>query len=373
MRIKTRLKLPFIFWMIFCLWACKEAQDKRLENTSIASSVEILRQIEEFSHDDLLLKRGNKMRIVGQDSMLIFDESTRNFVLFDLIENEVLWNQTIVLDGPNFFEIPAWDFTIENETLYVLSQNYFSSYRTINGLALKRISSSDINGWNSSFRIRTFELDNKGSVYFPITSYAGSVPGLVGNKKQSIIYKISSKGQLDSLPINAPNETLIYNKDLGYYNNFANHYLKVIGDSIIFNYEFSSNIYIYSLSRNELITKEIEPKLSPTKREPIRASDARGNSYKGPKFFPLYKLEDDGIFVRYHTNWEKGTGGSQVKKQYLMVFDNEFNVLDEIDISEEILWDNPVVSGNKIYFHKLNQEFEDRFQYVVYTVESVKE
>jgi len=53
-----------------------------------------------------------------------------------------------------------------------------------------------------------------------------------------------------------------------------------------------------------------------------------------------------------------------------MFFDAEFNVIDEIDISDEDVWE-PIVDGNKLYFRKVNQEFEDRFQYVVYTIEKV--
>ncbi|MEC7752796.1 MULTISPECIES: hypothetical protein [Roseivirga] len=355
--------------LLLSLWSCKETKDSFID-----SKLSLVRNEIELTHDSLLLKRVDKSSIVGRDSLLVFDNERRTFVLFDLTNKKPLWHFEAQITGPDFLNTPVFDMFLRKDGLYVLDRSYISVFDINSAKVKQRISSDEITNWNENFLIFSFEEGPDQSIYLPITDHAGVFPGLLAKKNNSIIYTYSKNGKLDSLPVSAPEESLLYDAERGYYNNFAAHHLNQIGELTIFNYEFSSTIYVYNNKTQQISAKNIEPKLSPSKRDPLSKEYIRnnigGNPYEGPRFFPVHYLPEIDIYLRYHSFYEKTTDGSALKKRYMMFFDAEFNVIDEIDISDEDVWE-PIVDGNKLYFRKVNQEFEDRFQYVVYTIEKV--
>ncbi len=340
---------------------------------SSGNEIQILENNLKISHGDLILARMSPKKVIAQDSLLIFDQQSSQFVIFDLQKKRPVWSLTLSKDGPNFLELPVLDTWFEEERLYVLSRLFFSVYDANNGNIITRLSAEEIKGWNDHYLLTSFVYQSDESILFAKHNRALRTPNAgIDDPTYSIVYKYSLKtNRLDSLNINNPPETLAYDPLQGYYTNYSKPYLQPIGDNLVFSFEFGSNIYEYNNLENSVQSIAAPSKYSSPFREPENPDIYRNSRaqyiYSGPKYFSILPLGDTGLFARAHGDWLKTTEGNNVRLRYLTILDSNFQVMKEVEINERV-WDHPFVMGNKVFFVTLDRELEDHFEFITYEV-----
>lgn len=320
-------------------------------------------------HGDLLLTRMGYDKAINKDSLLVYDDENYQFVIFDIQSKEPVWTLKLQPDGPNFLETPVSDAWYNSDKLYVLSKNYFSIYDANKGLLITRLSALDIKGWNEGYHLSSFVYQPEENILFVKQSMASIAPSYgVDDPTNSIVYRYSlTTKKLDSLKINNPSETLAYDPDQGYYTNYSEPYLQTRGDSLIFSFEFGSNIYLYTEAEQRVQTIAAPSEYSAPFREPENRNSYENNRveyiYSGPKYFSVSPLGGTSLFARSHGDYIKMPDGKNKRVRYLTILDKQFQVVKEIEIDERV-WDDPFVMGNTVFFIKLDRLMEDHFELI---------
>lgn len=348
--------------------SCTSDQDVPIRTVSLFESETVL------SHGDLLLSnRSSFNRIVGKDSLLIYDESSKKLVLLSLETKNPIWNLDVILDGPDFFDVPFYDAEIEGGKLFLLSGAYFSVY-SLTGKNLYRLGVKDLKGFRSEFMMYEFLLINSDEVLFTKIPYDAIQPNFKSQNTPNLffIYNITTK-ETKEVKAFSPKEALLDNKERGYYNDFAFHSLVLSSDSIIFNFRFSSDTHVYNMTTNRQATLATPSKFTQNLREPTlsgttsKPSEWIKYTYSGPKYSAMEMDSETQYIVRINTEFKTLVNGKKKNKKYLMVLSPSLEVLTEMEINEMIM-EPPLISNGKIYLRKTLQSQEDAYEFVTYEI-----
>jgi hypothetical protein len=298
----------------------------------------------EFSieHDgQLITNRFKYTKLIGEDSLIYFEQKDRLFYLFDL-KNKVL--KTFLqfdTEGPNFIESQILGFDRVGDYFAILSSNYIS-ISDIHGQVIKRKNINKLqNNWNDSnvSRVHHLATKNENELYLAQSPRAVLAPFQYDGNNPPIfaIYHIA-EDSLSYLPINSPDETLIKDDSKGYYGSDAEHFFTLNKESIIFNFEFSPSVYRYSLDNKELTRFEGKTTIFSEVAEPFPANRHRDPEYlvkrkmlSGTKFSNIVYDQVNEVYIRFasHKIYNEESRRSK-NRVYLQLFDKAFkNVLEE--------------------------------------------
>ena len=294
--------------------------------------------------DKIISNRSMFTKLIGEDSLLYYEQRDRNFYLFDL-KNRVLKDfLQFETDGPNFMENQVLDFERVGDQYAILSPNYIS-FSDKNGQILKR---KEINQFLNNVedatvsRINNFKALNENELYLSQSPRAVIMPFKYSEASQTPIFAIYhvNKDSLAHLPIYSPEETLIKDDTRGFYGTTSQHFFILKNNSIIFNFQFSPSIYRYSLKSKQLTQFDGKTTRFPETTEPFPANKYRDQQYlvkhmlrNGTRFSNIEYYAENGIYIRYAS---RKTFNEELKRSnyelYLQIFDSEFNNIIEQEV-----------------------------------------
>lgn len=363
-----------VFWptlaVILFVVSCSN-EPKNTENK--AASLKYLGEVA-LSHQDLLLSnRSSLNKVVGEDSLLIFDIQANQLILFNLQNRKPIHTINIVLDGPDFFDLPFLDATIRNDSIFILSQNYFSIY-DLEGKIKLRFDKDQLNNSNSLFHISDFQVMEQGDILFSKVPLEVMVDNFTSKEKPNLFFTIDTPtGSISEKPVFSPKESLIDDKDRGYYNDLAFHYMTVSNDSIIYSFPFMSEIFIYNLQTNDQTKIEVPSKFAENLRKPITVADNNDTKkwadyiYSSSKFSAIERDSKTGFFLRVSTQYKKISDGLSQSNKYITLIDNKLRKIEEIELADKV-FPNPIVSNGIVYLLKVDQPVEDAYTFIAYEI-----
>lgn len=314
-------------------------------------------------------------KVVGNDSLLVFDLKSLTLALFDLQKAQPVWSGQFGLDGPDFLDLPLFDIGIKGDTILVLSQQYLTLY-SLEGQVLNRYDKEVFEGLNSSFELRNFELLHN-TLIFPRIPIKVINPTAVTDSSTSIFYTFNLSSQKTrTLETDPPNEALLADPDQGYYHSFAEHQL-TIGDQLwTYNFPFSSKIYQIQEENHQNKVYQAKSELTSNIREPLSRNhtleELTEYFYSGSKFSKVHYDENTETFIRLHYEYGDTADGRKPLHKYLMVFDKNFVSRQEIRLSQEASV-NMFVSNGKVYVFKSSAyaDEENAFEIFVYAIRAI--
>lgn len=362
------------FWPILAIILLTASCRKEAENVkNKATSLKYLGEVV-LSHGDLLLSnRGALNKVVGQDSLLVYDQNSRQLVLIDLKKKIPIHTIAVTLDGPDFFDLPFLDATIRNDSIFILSQNYFSIY-DLEGKIKLRFDKDQLNNSNSLFHISDFQVMEQGDILFSKVPLEVMVDNFTSKEKPNLFFTIDTPtGSISEKPVFSPKESLIDDKDRGYYNDLAFHYMTVSNDSIIYSFPFMSEIFIYNLQTNDQTKIEVPSKFAENLRKPITVADNNDTKkwadyiYSSSKFSAIERDSKTGFFLRVSTQYKKISDGLSQSNKYITLIDNKLRKIEEIELADKV-FPNPIVSNGIVYLLKVDQPVEDAYTFIAYEI-----
>ena len=320
--------------------------------------------------DKIISNRSVFTKLIGEDSLLYYEQTDRAFYIFDL-KNRVLKDfLKFETDGPNFMEEQVLDFVKIGDQYAILSLNYIS-FSDENGQILKR---KEINQFLNNVedatvsRINRFKAMNQNELYISQSPRAVIMPFKYSEASQTPIFAIYhiNEDSIAHLPIYSPEETLIKDDARGFYGSTSQHFFTLNNNCIIFNFQFSPSIYRYCQESKELTRFEGKTTRFPETTEPFPADKYRDPAYlvkhmvrNGTRFSNIeYDAEND-IYIRYAS---RKTFNEELKKSnyelYLQIFDSGFNNIIE---QEVLILGTPEVylSKNFIYMMEVGSSQTD--------------
>ncbi|MGW8121071.1 DUF4221 family protein [Roseivirga echinicomitans] len=362
------------FWSIFVIIIFTVSCSKEAKNIEKkATSLKYLGEVA-LSHGDLLLSnRGELNKVVGQDSLLVYDQNSRQLVLIDLKKKIPIHTITVTLDGPNFFDLPFRDAEIRNDSLYLLSKNFFSVYN-LDGKALIRFGNDDLGIQKLSSYTNDFQLLSNSTVLISKVPIDVVAPNFQSPEKPKLFFTLDlPTGAVSEVAVFSPKESLIDDKAMGYYNDIAFHSMVINYDSIVYSFPFSSKTFIYDMGTKEQTEIETPLKFTENLRAPITAADQNGEKwidyvYSGSKFSAIEKDSKTGFYVRVGSQYKKMTDGVNQKSNYLMLLNERFEVIEEVEIEDPIFINTIMVSNGIIYLRKGDQPIEDSYSFVAFEI-----
>ncbi|KOF01863.1 hypothetical protein OB69_16160 [Roseivirga seohaensis subsp. aquiponti] len=365
MKNRYWLILAITFFSISC---SKESKNVNHKTTSLKYLGEVA-----LNHGELLLSSyGFSNNIVGQDSLLIYDQGSKQLVLFDLQKKIPIYTITVTLDGPDFFDPPFQDAEIRNDSLFLLSRNFFSIYN-LEGKALARFGNDDLGIEKLSSYTNDFQLLGNSTVLFSKVPIDVVAPNFLSSEKPKLFFSLDLlTGTVSEIPAFSPKESLIDDKTNGYYNGYAFHSMVLNHDSIVYSFPFSSKTFVYDMGTKEQTEIEAPFKFAENLRKPISAAEKNGGKwaeyvYSSSKFSAIQKDNKTGYFVRVALQAEKLANGENKDHRYLMLLNERLEVIEEIKL-KEMVFIEPAVSNGVIYLYLGNPSVEGAYSFVAYEI-----
>lgn len=337
--------------------------------------IKLIREEIILNHDKLLLSAPiTVFKVIGKDSLLVFDDSTHNLILFDLEKKRPIWSHKFEIDGPNFLDTPVFDIAMTNDKIHVLSQSHFSTFN-LKGEIIQRYDENQIEGFNSEFTLHSFEFIEPNKIAFPKLLYSAVSPSYSTGTKESIFVEFDLlTNEFKSLNIFSPQESLISNPDIGYYNDFSEHNALIVKGDLVYNFQFSSKIYLYNFSNKRLESFKAESDFSENVRTPLSSNPSMQELaeyyYTGPRFYSLDYDSLTNTYIRLHFEYLLTTTGNRIMTKYVTVFDDKFKHLLEIPLPH-IESVNLFVNKGKIYIWKTSSYItqENAFELITYEIQ----
>jgi hypothetical protein len=360
---------PFLLFTLI-LVSCGVATEKTATKTS---SLKYLGEVV-LSHGDLLLSnRSGLNKVVGEDSLLVYDQQSKQLILFDLQGKKPIHTINVVLDGPDFFDLPFIDTTIRNDSLFILSQNYFSIYSLAGKIKL-RFDKDQLNNSNSIFHISDFQLMDKGDVLFSKVPMDVMVDNFNSKEKPNLFFTFDlSKESFSEKKVFSPTESLIDDENQGYYNDLAFHHMVVNDGSIIYSFPFTSKIFVYDLQANNKSEVEVTSQFAENLRKPISVSDNNDTKkwaeymYSSSKYSAIERDSKTSYFLRVGIQYKKISDGLSQSSKYITLIDNKLQKIEEIEVADKVFPD-PIVSNGIVYLLKVDQPREDAYTFIAYEI-----
>lgn len=339
MKTAVFMKTRIILSMLVLFSACSKSKQSGNELKDNLEQSEF-----SIEHGDKIISnRSMFTKLIGEDSLLYYEHTDRDFYIFDL-KNRVLKDfLKFETDGPNSMEEQVLDFVKIGDQYAILSPNYIS-FSGKNGQIIKR---KRVNQFLNNMddptisRITSFKALNENELYLSQSPRAVRAPfeNKGGSPPIFAIYHVK-EDSIEALPIYSPEETLINDDTRGFYGSLSQHFFILNNNSIIFNFQFSPSIYRYSLKSKQLTQFDGKTTRFSETTEPFPANKHRDPVYlvkhlvrNGIRFSNIeYDAEND-IYIRYAS---KKTFNEELKKSnyelYLQIFDSGFNGIIEQEV-----------------------------------------
>ena len=367
-------------WIVIPLTLLVAACTREAENTE--SNPKVLKYLGEvvLSHGDLLLSnRSGLNKVVGEDSLLVYDQQSKQLVLLELQKKKPIHTIPVTLEGPDAFYPVFKDAEIRNDSLFILSRNFFGVY-SLDGKSLMRFRTEDlqtnkISTFVYDFHLTDFELLDNNTVLFSKVPIDVIISNVQSEEKSHLFFTLDlPTGTITEIPVFSPKESLIDERDKGYYNDFAFHHMVSYQDSIIYSFAFTSKTFIYDMETKEQTEVETPFKSVENLRAPITAIDHANTKksveyiYSSSKFSGIERDNKTGFFVSIGSQFKKLANGEDRSTKYLLLLNTDFEVLEELEIKDGVFYDSVMISNGIIYLRKTEQPVEDAYTFVAYEI-----
>ena len=363
----------YLFFNSILIIACSSA-----ESQNDSKFIEVSKSTLTLNHSDLALNNMSLFnRIVGKDSLLIGDGMSEQLILYDLNSKQQRLIIKTPKEGPDFFDTQLLDAEIQGDKIYVVSRNYFSIYE-LTGKCIYREKLIDLLKQNESILSFEMEFINPNDILlnripFGLISGVSVADDIHKNIFLSLDLQNSIATEID---IQAPESIYNIESKKGYFQQFAIHSMIYEENKIIYSYPYSSIIYTYNISNQKLDFIKANSEYVKNVREPFPARQIRSMewpkyTYTGSQFSPLEKDDSSEFYARVVSEFKLKADGAQVNEKFLMILDQDLNVIEEFYIDERII--EPVLfTNNKIILKKTDQPNEDEYQFLVYTIDEIE-
>lgn len=368
-----------IFWPLLLITllmvSCDEETEKAAPKTT---SLKYLGEVV-LSHGDMLLSnRSGLNKVVGEDSLLIYDQQSKQLVLFDLQKKKPIHTIAVTLEGPDAFYPGFKDAEIRNDSLFLLSRNFFGVYN-LDGKSLMRFKIEDlqtnkISSFVYDFHLTDFQFLDNNTVLISKVPIDVIISNVQSQEKPQLFFTLDlSTGAVAEIPVFSPNESLIDDSDKGYYNDLAFHHMTASNDSIIYSFPFMSEIFIHNLQTNDQTKIEIPSKFAENLRKPITVADNNDTKkwadyiYSSSKFSAIERDSKTGFFLRVSTQYKKISEGLSQSSKYITLIDKKLRKIEEIELADKV-FPNPIVSNGIVYLLKVDQPVEDAYTFIAYEI-----
>ena len=315
------------------------------------------------SHSQHLLSNNLSFSdLIGEDSLIQYQPSNKTFYLFDLRSKTTSVFLQFSDEGPNFMENLILDFDSYKGKHYILSQN-FLHIANQNSIIEQRISTNRFNQSPSDgdFRIHKIQVLNESSVLTSKWIRAALYSNVIDEPESSIFAELDPlREDFMSLPIYSPKESQVKNPDLGYFG-LSEHYFLKQKCKLIYNFRFSSKIYVFDQCQNQLKEFEAkssqfsnlkEPLESKFRKDPIKLSEyiSSGVNFSSLNYIPKFNL-----YARILLESSIDASGKFDVISYVQLFDDKFKLKEEIKVAKSIGL-NIFTDNNSIYLIPKQEE-----------------
>jgi len=366
------MKIISIVFLCFCFSCGKSNSGEYVNETISLSKREMVLQ-----HGDLLISPYPFInKVVGKDSLLLYDQNSQFLVLFDLKQNNILDKIQLVSDGPNFVEGHIFDAEIRKDSIILLTESYISTL-DFRGKVMSRFNLKEISDMTSRFRPNAFQMVGRSEGIFTRTPLTSMIPDIEQNPSEPIFFKYNFvNNSIEFLNIISPKEALLNDLSKGYYSGFYNHYILIKDNYLIYNFRFSSTVYRHNMSTGTTEISHAASSFTKNRRDPLSGNVYKNDiektishAYNGPSFGPIYFDSKSGLFVRVHYELSKKSDGSPLKKTFLMLFNAKFEKVYETKLPDYLV-SEPIVNNGQIYLRRIKPRIESGYEMEVYTIES---
>ncbi|WP_306110168.1 hypothetical protein [Roseivirga thermotolerans] len=365
------IKLPILLCIGIFL-GCNKFESKTNTN-ELSFRIEVSKS--ELSHGELLLSSYPLLnKVIGKDSLLVFDGVSSQLILFNLVTKTPIFNLELEKDGPNFFEGHVLDADIKDDKLYVVTNNYFTIADLTGNVSVRRKLKSLTS--NDNFRVLGFNRLSDQSFLFSRWLESSIFAHRKDSVDQSIffVYNLRENSFYD-IPIFSPEEALINDSTQGFYDGLSRHSFVYLDSTIVYNFKFSSKLYSYDL-RNQLAqVSNGEFDHIPNLREAFpsnQISDVKATTnylYNGVQFSDIAYDEKNELFVRVGSEYVTNEDGTNNDVRYLMLLDKHLNRVKEFKIKDRI-FDKPFINDGIIYFVSGNQTKESTYELITFEIKN---
>lgn len=356
------------FSVFHSLVSCNKSDLLKSQTISLSKSEIVI------NHGDLLLKNFSLLnKIVGEDSLLIFDQGTNDLVLFDLENKRPLWSRTFELDGPNFLDLPILDAQVSADSIFLLSESYFSIFST-EGNILLRINLKKMKELNLDYRINQFQILSTKKVLFSRIPSEAYFPTQSSNIPASLFFIFNFDDlSIEALPLFSPKEALLSDRSRMFVGGHYQHFMNLKENTLVYNFKFLSTIYNYDLNNGKRELFLANSSHTSNLREAYavaESSDSRNTAeymLGGLIFSSVQFDQKTNLYIRLHSETFEKNNVTK-RKTYLMVFDINFETKLELELTDKVGIE-PIVQNGKIYLKKTGlPNIEGGYEFVVYTI-----
>ncbi len=339
---KNTFIIYYIFSLLIFCWACQENQKSEKINTTITYGVDTLNiPIDSTSQNFYFIfnhfKRNNSEYLVyfnsyrhSLDIINLDSQKVSNIIFLEKEGNNGIMNPTSVhFQNQDSIFI----YSNYNQTLALLNLNG-KVYQTYHLGSHK--AKNDIGDLLADHNF-PMQYDNKsGNMYF-YHVHSGDIPKSISS---SIVATFNiHNNQISLLPIKY---SANYINEKGQFGNFWNANLSIADNKLIYNFQAESGIYTADLEGNKQNNHEAKSKFTKNQVSAYNPNeDGEKHGIENPAFFRV--LHDPYRHLYYRFHWgdiphknDKGKLNTFLDKPlFLTVFDEKFNVLEEIKMPEQ--------------------------------------
>ena len=365
-----RILVNYLLCCIFVLLtSCGKEKQSDFEGITFSKSVVALHH-SGFNLNNISLFN----KVVGPDSLLILDGSSNQFVLYNLDSKKIVLTIPVVKEGPNFFDSVLHDAEIESNQLHVVSGSYYSIY-DMNGVNNFRIRLDEMFPSDELFFSTDIHLQSQNRMLFnrvPLSMATGINFNLIPNEDIFFSFNLEDKA-LENYGVKPPEEIRLRNENAGYFQHLAINSITSNKDSILYTYPFSSKVYGYDIRNRKSFKKDLNSTYVQNEREAFPANLVASTKWidyanSGSQFSALAKDDKTNLYARVVSEFKENKNGKKYNAKFLMIFNSNLDLIEEFEIQERIL-EPALFTNGKIYLKKTDQDVEDEYQFVVYTVD----
>lgn len=393
--LNRKIGLLVRFFILFLFFSCKNDFNEDSYKKTLTFSIDTI----SININDYQLFDYTYYSIYETDSLAYFygyNQPLHSIDKFSLKGEKFLKSIPLNPDGPNSVDIP-FDFYVHNEDSIfyygsnysldiidesgvIINSNLLESTRNFTKLAEQNV------GFLAHPIYHKLYFDSKiNSVFF----HSYSVESIPNNSKYyqtPILVEINLEtAEVIDYPFYFPNP---YQKEGEYLGEYMNPNIVVEDSLIIFSFPNSPVINVYDRKLDKLVSKEIKSRFTKNSVEPLpsetyseihlRLNHLIENPYFFRTLFDPYKNLYYRIHRGEHPNPDLSLGNYNLSytRDYLSVFDSDFNLLEEIELPAKTYnallffvtneglnlpyshYLNPNLDENKLVFHTYKFKLE---------------
>jgi hypothetical protein len=341
--MKPKIFFTAIITSLILFLSCQDNAHKENTFRKIAYDIDTLNISVDSTSENFYFTFHNFYK--NSNEFIAYYNGHRHSIDIANLDNQKLEN-IISLDkeGENAVIRPTSIFIISSDSIWIYS-NYTQALKLIDahGRVLKSYNLSNIKTVQGNvgdlLADYNFPLQydkHTGNLFF-YNIYSGDIPKSIASNVVATFNIRSAK--LSLLPLGYSD---YYISEKGEFGNFWNASLSIVDNKLIYNFQAESGIYTSDLLGNSQSSYKADSKFTKNQVSPYRANeDGERHGIENPTFFRVLYDPYRNLYYRFHWGGipHKDINGRintfSDKPLFLMVLDENFNVLHEMKMPEQ--------------------------------------